>query len=376
VSARDRQAGFSLIELLVVVVIFAIIIVAASQSFVPLLSQTKQQSKIAVNNIEGMLGLEVIRRDITHAGYGLYWSVDPKSSPPAPTYAEVTAAADNPGSQLNDAPNGNPRALVFGGGLGLNGSDRIAVKAVNAASNQLSERWAYLYASPTITLGSWTPSSENVGAEEYVVVVRPDQTERYLMFTTGTKVSSVKFKDVTANYDPGTTSIVFSLGITALPKMPFNRADFVVAGVLDGYALPARCAQGTGVLYKKVVNHAGDGFLAALPLLDCVADMQVAYRFDSNADGYADTVADVTANQPTTEAAARQIREVRVYILAQEGQLDRSFTYPNATVRVGEAGLYGRDFNMNTITNWQNYRWKLYTLVIEPICLVDWTVTP
>ena len=66
---------------MVIFLFFALIIVAASQSFVPLLSQTKQQSKIAVSNIEGMLGLEVMRRDIAHAGYGLFWSFDPKSAP-------------------------------------------------------------------------------------------------------------------------------------------------------------------------------------------------------------------------------------------------------------------------------------------------------
>jgi prepilin-type N-terminal cleavage/methylation domain-containing protein len=375
---RDRQAGFTLIEVMVVMVIFTIIIVAASQSFVPLLSQAKQQSKIAVNNIEGMLGLEVMRRDIAHAGYGLYWTIDPKSAPPTPTYAEVTAAADVNGGALSDAPNGNPRAIVIGGGRGLNGSDWIAVKAVNVAANQLSERWAYLYASPTITVTSWTPATENMGSTEYAVVVRPDQTERYLMFTTVAKVPSVQFNVVAASYDPGTTSLVFSLGTTNPPKMPFNRADYYVANT----NVPPRCAQGTGVLYKAVVDQAvgSTGYLSALPLLDCVADMQVAYRFDSNADGYADAVSDVTADQPLTAADARKIREVRVYILAQEGALDRSFTYSNATVRVGETGgpygSFGRDFNLTAITNWQNYRWKLYTLVIEPICLLDWTVAP
>jgi hypothetical protein len=377
-----------MIELLVVMLVFAVIIIAASQSFAPLLSQTKQQSKIAVNNIEGMLGLEVMRRDISQAGFGLYWALDPVSAPTvSPFYVEVTAAADAAGAALNDAPDGNPRALVFGVGTGLNNSDRIAVKSVNAASNQMSEHWAYLYASSgpgmNPTVNTWTPASENIGAGEYVVVVRPDESNRYLQLTKATNVASVKFTDVTTNYDPGSTSLIFSLGTTALPKMPFNRADYVVAGAIDGYTLPSRCAQGTGVLYKKVVNQAvgSTGFLSALPILDCVADMQVGYRSDSNADGYADTIFSVASSTvatgiPVDNTGARQIREIRVYILAQEGQLDRNYTYPNATVRVGEAGLYGRDFNMNTITNWQNYRWKLYTLAIEPICLLDWTVNP
>ena len=376
---KDRQAGFSLIEMLLVIAIFAIIIMAASQSFVPLLSESKQQSKIAATNIEGMLGLEVMRRDISHAGYGLYWSSDPKSGPtPSFSYTEVTSADDLQGSFLNDAPNDVPRPIVIGAGRGLNGSDRIAVKAMNVATNELSERWTYLYASPIYQLATWSPSTENIGSAEYVIVMRPDQTNRYLHFTkaaSGQKFYS-KYADVVASYDqPDTTSLVFSFGTTAIPKMAFNRADYFI----NNTNVPARCAAGTGVLYKAVVNQVvgATSFQTALPLLDCVADMQVAYRFDSDGDGYADTAADAIADQPVDAPTARQIREMRVYILAQEGQRDRDYTYANNLVRVGEAGIYGRDFDLGaTITDWQRYRWKMYTLIIEPICLLDWTVNP
>jgi prepilin-type N-terminal cleavage/methylation domain-containing protein len=377
VNARNRQAGFSLIEMLVVIVIFSIVIIAASQSFVPLLSQSKQQGKIASTNIEGMLGLEVMRRDIAHAGYGLYWALDAKSAPTVTyTYTEVTAGADPEGAALNDAPSGAPRAVVIGAGRGLNGSDRIAVKALNVASNELSERWTYLYASPIYELATWSPATENIGAGEYVIVMRPDQTNRFLHYTKAAKVPYSLYNGVTENFEaPETTSIVFSLGTTNVPKMPFNRADYFIANT----NVPTRCAQGTGVLYKKVVDQtAGSaGFLPALALLDCVADMQVAYRFDSDGDGYADTIADATGDQPLGATEARQLREVRVYLLVQEGQMDRGYTYPNSTVRVGEAGIYGRDFDLNArIKNYQRYRWKLYTLIIEPMCLVDWTVSP
>lgn len=375
-TTKGRQAGFSIIELLIVIGIFSLVIIAASQSFVPLLTQSKQQSKIAATNIEGMLGLEVLRRDIAHAGYGLYWGLDPKSSPtPTPTYVEVTAGSDLNGAALNDAPNGIPRPIVIGGGRGLNGSDRLAVKAVNVVSNELSERWTYLYTSPIYTTLIKSPTTENIGSGEYVIVVRPDQTNRSLHFTT-TFAGSSLFNGVLANYDtPETTSLIFSLGTTAPPKMTFNRADFYIANA----NVPTRCAQGTGVLYKAVVNQAvgSTGFLTPLALLDCVADMQVAYRFDSDGDGYADTSADATADQPVDATSSRQIREVRVYLLVQEGQKDLGFTYSNNIVRVGEAGLYGRDFDLGaTITNWQNYRWKLYTMIVEPMSLLDWTVAP
>jgi prepilin-type N-terminal cleavage/methylation domain-containing protein len=378
VNAKDRQAGFSIIELLVVIVIFSMVIIAASQSFVPLLSKSKQESKIAATNIEGMLGLEVMRRDIAHAGYGLYWNFDARSAPTATfTYSEVAAADDVNGAALNDAPNGIPRPIVIGAGRGLNGSDRIAVKAVNVASNELSERWTYLYASPTFSVASWSPSTENIGSGEYVIVVRPDQTNRALHFTTDIPAvfSATKTNVLTKYVQPDTTSIIFSLGTTTVPKMAFNRADYYI----DNTNVPPRCAPGTGVLKKAVVNQTvgGTSFLAALPLLDCVADMQVGYRFDADGDGYADTSADATADQPVDATTARQIREVRVYILAQEGQMDLNYTYPSNPARVGETGIYGRDFDLSaTITKWQNYRWKMYTLIIETMCLVDWTVSP
>jgi acyl-CoA synthetase (AMP-forming)/AMP-acid ligase II len=245
------------------------------------------------------------------------------------------------------------------------------------AWNEQSERWTYLYSSPNYTVATWSPATENIGPEEYVIVIRPDETTRYVHFTKDTstppKAFASKYKDVLTNYaQPDTTSIIFSLGTTSTPKMAFNRGDYYIANT----DVPTRCAQGTGVLYKAVVDltQNSTGFLPPLPLLDCVADMQIAYRFADDNGAYANQTADVPAgsNQPLTAEDARQVREVRVYILAQEGQMDRNFTYSNSIVRVGEAGIYGRDFDLNaTITNWQNYRWKLYTLIIQPLCLVN-----
>jgi prepilin-type N-terminal cleavage/methylation domain-containing protein len=381
VSAVKRQSGFSLVEVLVVMAIFAIIIIAASQTFIDLLANAKTQAKITATNIEGVLGLEVLRRDVAHAGYGLYFDLDPSSMPATvPPYSEVTSNAN--GAALNDAPAGIPRPLVFGGGRGLNGSDWIAVKSVNVAANSNSEHYNYLYTSPAASVNVWTPASFNIDPNDYVVVMRPDQSHRYLMFTTAASGNqpSDQMQNVLTNYAPDTTSIIFSLGTSAAPRMPFNRADYYLANT----AMPSRCAAGTGVLYKAVVNQAAasTGYLPAIPILDCVADMQVAYRYDSTGGNYANTVADVTADQPATADGSRQIREVRVYILAQEGQRDNTYTYPNQVVRVGEINppntyTFGRNFDFvadGGIADWQHYRWKLYTLIVEPMCLLNWGI--
>jgi hypothetical protein len=64
-----------------------------------------------------------------------------------------------------------------------------------------------------------------------------------------------------------------------------------------------------------------------------------------------------------------QLKEVRVFILAHEGQRDTSYTYTKNPILVGlmdGATLYGRNFDLTTIPDWQNYRWKVYTLVVRP----------
>jgi hypothetical protein len=168
-------------------------------------------------------------------------------------------------------------------------------------------------------------------------------------------------------------------------RMPFNRADYYIR--TPGAAnFPDRCATGTRILYKATVNHDGGG-LREFPLLDCVADMQVIYGIDTDAtiDGtincYANDPADALATIDA-ENIRNRIREVRVYLLAHEGQYDRTFAYnppiPPSSFRVGEpssslsggsctgVAVLGRDFNLSGITNWQNYRWKLYTIVVKP----------
>jgi len=66
------------------------------------------------------------------------------------------------------------------------------------------------------------------------------------------------------------------------PRAPFNRADFYVATPAGN--MPSKCAPNTGILYKAVMNQS-DGEFGALPLLDCVADMQVVFITDADADG-------------------------------------------------------------------------------------------
>jgi hypothetical protein len=154
--------------------------------------------------------------------------------------------------------------------------------------------------------------------------------------------------------DPGT-------GVASL-RMPFNRADFYVR--VPAANLPKQCAAGTGVLYKGTFSQSNGTIVNELPILDCVVAMRVIFTLDLYGNGaytYTDDISGLTAAD-----IRAWLKEVRVYILAQEGQKDPNYTYPNSTVTLGETGMLPVNIDMTTITNYQNYRWKPYTLIVRP----------
>jgi hypothetical protein len=140
--------------------------------------------------------------------------------------------------------------------------------------------------------------------------------------------------------------------------------------------MPERCAPNTGVLVKAMMNHDATGTYTYMPLLDCALDFQVVYGLDIDDDGDfevgvgGDTYSD-DISALTEEDIREQVKLVRVYVLAHEGQIDTTYTYPSTTVDVGGDVGMGRTVNLSTAvgTTWDNYRWKLYTIVLRPLNL-------
>ena len=134
-----------MVELMVTMVVFVLAISAASQIFTKLLTQFKQQSKVAETNIEGIVGLDLLRQDIEHAGLGLPWNIT------GVAYTEVADAAginycDPEPTTCNDAPGNPPRAFISGDGAGpgVNGSDYLVIKSANAATNNAAGKNTHL----------------------------------------------------------------------------------------------------------------------------------------------------------------------------------------------------------------------------------------
>jgi prepilin-type N-terminal cleavage/methylation domain-containing protein len=405
-----REDGFSLVELMITMVVFVFVIAAASQVFTGLLTQFKQQSKIAETNIEGIVGLEILRRDIEHAGYGLPWNVTGANWSDLPNYIEAESISCTPNTNdFDDAPNNAPKAILSrnnasfsgcGANSIFNGSDYLVIKAVNITRSDTTQRWTRLRSGNEKRNGL---SGDNFDDTDRVIVISPGSTDANGMalvaYSSGGTTYWHTTYDATLNFAPADeteTRVIYGLdpldttGEPYTRRMPFNRADYYIWRNSTSTAtdeVPDRCAPNTGVLRKAVISQKNGQRENPLPLLDCVADMQVVFGLDTDAtpdnviNCYVNNLADSLATVDA-ENIRNRIKEVRVYILAHEGQIDRAFTFtppiPASFIRVGESSavlpggsctgvtVLGRDFDLSGITNWQNYRWKVYTLVVKP----------
>ncbi len=362
-----RDTGFTLIELLITMLLLGFVIAGISQTFTGILSQFKQQSKIAETSIEGIVGLELLRQDIENAGFGLPWRPDTM-----PTYQEAVAAtAYTDDLSSNDTPTNPPRAFAVYQGAGWNGSDVLIIKATNVARNDTAQKWTYIDTANVAR--TWDVTTENLGDSDHIIIIDPGTTDgnRRTLVTASTATADWRTTfGARSDYVPSSGYyLVYGIAnsTTTALRMPFNRADYYITNPASTSTRPDRCAPNASVFSKNVISHANGGRNDNLPLLDCVADVQVVFNLDRNGDGtagdYAEPLTDVTAVALTAEQIRNQVKEVRVYILAHEGQMDKSYTHPVTNILVGEAGIGGRTFDIGANVN---YRWKVYTLVVKP----------
>ncbi|HEY5512442.1 MAG TPA: pilus assembly protein PilW, partial [Geomonas sp.] len=161
--------------------------------------------------------------------------------------------------------------------------------------------------------------------------------------------------------------LVYGVADEGSITFPFNRADYYLARPSD---ISANCAHkdtthGAGTLYRRPVNK------DRTPILDCVADFQVEFLNESG------TVTDIDFRDPSgnvRDDAAQQIRqtvkEVRVFILAQQGKKDPGYSYPVSTpdraLVVGDRVWTQSDLESKLGGDWRHYRWKVFTIAVQP----------
>ena len=389
--------GFTLVELIVTMAVFMTVLIISANAFNTIVTNASKYSKSEESNIEGMIGLEVMRHDLEQMGFGLPWgfggSID---------YEESTES----NNIMNDEPSGVPRPFV---GYDNHSSAVIGVKASTVGSSKASQRWTYIpfqnYSASTresrpINLGANIPRSN----DKVIALLTSfnNYTTASLRMSGSTYGFDYENTEPASNFRPqGDQDTIFVYGLSpsgSTLRMPFNRADFFMKKT---DSVPSFCAPNTGVLYKATVNHDGGGY-THIPLLDCVASMQVVLGWSSNAgtENVQDSIStysslplidtgDVTTVAAGTEAPidsldiktwlndkdAKKIREqlklVKVYVLAQEGKRDSGYTYPAASILIGSVGEESLTRTYVLSEEQRHYRWKLYRIIVKPKNLIS-----
>ncbi|RLJ71022.1 type IV pilus assembly protein PilW [Hydrogenivirga caldilitoris] len=332
------KRGFTLIELLVTMVIIFIVLAGAYIAFTNLLRGFKRESKSIETQVETSVGLELLRLDIEHAGYGIG-----EDQPDLPVEVSNVATSDTL------YPN----------------KEQLTIRSVMNNTNQSTVGWNLVDCSAGYTriAGDDIPSGTNV------VFLGAGNREYIADGTVGTCPGSGFY--VAIPYDNTVTGGCIT--------QYCNRISYVLSNSQN----LSTCHPNTRNLLRAVGDGAGN------PLLNCVADWRVRFDIDRNGDGSVD-VYDGVFNSTTdtndldldndglvtSQEVRSGLKKVNIYVLVQEGRIDPGFTFVNtvpcgtspsgACVRT-DTGAGSLDLNLPV--DFQNYRWKVLKLFVKAMNL-------
>ena len=377
-----NNKGFTLIELLVALGILAIIIGIPYAFLTKELKHTVKESALSQSALEKIPSLEILRKDIEDAGYGLVWDTD------GITYNEASSSTPSLYSFnqniFNDAPNNPPRAIVGKKDTAGHGFSYLVLKGTSLGLNKACKHWSYIDKDGNLNIWPTTNSANYNNFKKGDRVVVMDAGSRTIkggnLYFTVSKDAKPANGTKPANYGlpslPQSVYLVYGINkpdnTTSSESAPFNRVDY---RLYPGSDTESECAVGTYTLGRAVMRQS-DGVMYSYPLLHCVADFQLGFGLDNNTDGKIDTWTQDITTLTTAKDVRDQLKQVRVYILVQNGTKDKDYNYPNASIPVGEkitidgntfkVGRIEPGFDLTTITDYKHYHWKLIKLVVEP----------
>lgn len=355
-----QDKGFSLVEMMVAVAVFGVITSVAMGAFISQMENNSREYSLAESEIEYNIALNnIIKTDISLAGYGLAndYDIDDDDVLTNNWAPDAVTAVDNvTGDEL----------LLAGTAIGLNSS--------------APKGWSYYDGTQ---FAVWTDPRENIKThasenDKVDIVILMEPNSKRLLDDDDDGAGNWRFKyngpSAALTALPGGTAFTPAAGTLAyglevvedIPTSP--RPYYSVRYYLDSGNSPRTCATGTSSLLRAEsleVDSSGSGD----PLFSCVRNFQVAFGLDTNEDGTIDLWDDggTTLSSYSFEDQRKRVKQVRVYLLVQNGRRDPDYQYPAATVRVGDATLgtgTGEDVALNA--EQRSYRWRLLTLSVVP----------
>lgn len=351
-KGASASGGFTIIEILIVLTIFSVVMAGLFEAYSVQMKAGMREYKTAESEMEFQIGKMVLDRDLATAGYGI-----------ADSYSAITGSTISSVSVV--ATDGNPDTLTLRG-TAL-GREARASQAWSYVTTGTPTAEANYYAGPD--------SRENLRTNDRIVYMEP--ATKSLLALSGTAVNGTTGKSWLFTYPPSGTNpipvplnqgvLVYGLASSGSASTPYYTVQYTVGGTPMSFCAPSSTP---GVRIGNL-QRSEDG--TANPLFSCVLDFQVAFGLDNvNEDGLIDCWDDggVEAAAYTAETLRKRLKQLKAYVLVQQGNVDRDFTSDD-TIVVGDSTLTTCDggFVGRTVTftaEQKNYRWKVIALSVTP----------
>lgn len=303
-----KNKGVTLIELLVVLAILSVVLTAVYDAYLTVLNSYKQETTTSIANIDKLIGLEILRRDIQNAGFGIPANTSPLE------YDETnnTLIVRSTISSRNDYTKCYGYIDPNGVRLFTLDSSEISVSDCNDTSIcYLALDLDYNQIDNCYSLGSPIPSPDNI---------------------------SLLFAVNSTDYDT----------IYELASYGSNR--------------PTRCYEETKALKRKDPSTGNPE-----PILDCVKEFKVAFGRDSD-NSNNNPIDTWSTSLPSNSSGVRQqVKQIIIFIVYHEGAKDPKFNYSGGTINFNTPG--GSIGQFNPTGDELHYRWKLIKLSVKPMNL-------
>ena len=296
----NKIKGYSLIEILITIFIVSLLLSASYYLYVDIFRGVKEESESTELQIEKIVGLELLRLDIEHLGYGV-----------AKNATDKIVEHDNKILTIRST---------------INNTDKSSI--------------GWILCKDGVILKDARFDKKN----NKIVLIDVNSGNYYKVITDGTCPS------------PG-LYVGFPIGDSANACIVDSdkTCNTIIYKLSDSQNL-SHCNPNTRNLLR-VVNNSPTGD----PVLNCVADFRVTFELDTNGDGKIDcNTKDTNCSLPTNNNDIRvQLKKINVYILMQEGGLNKNYSYKGNNPTID--GII-----LQLPANYEHYRWKVLKLSVIP----------
>lgn len=334
------RKGFTLIELLVTVVLVSLIMLAVYYTYNNLFKSSKEETLLAESEIEKVIGSEIIRLDIEHAGFG------------------ITENETCPVIRW-----GNVFPLPAGCDDDISTNNNIFIIRSMINNTSINETgWVYV----DCTTGNWPSSAP------YIVDERLNRSNPKLLFfdsSTGSFVANGNFGTCPGN------GVYLAYPYNDISNMD-NCIDQVYCHRIT-YRLSSTqnndlCNPATRNLLRGIDGTASSG---GEPILNCVAGFTVLFDVDIDEDGISDleyqdySALDIDNNGivESTEVM-KALKRVHLYFLIQVGKRNPKRIFNQEVLEINEP-LTTVSFDLTEIPDYQFYRWRVFKVSVIPMNL-------